>query len=143
MLNSLFQNSKSALIFAGVVVVTALTLVGPKDGGGMLDKAVSTSKEERGKPANNAAMPGNEMSGAGSAPYTYQGNGSDLGELNGAETAMVNPPIIDPIPGRAEARMTPSDLSQEPALPPGMAPDGAPSMRNAIIPPPDAVMQPN
>lgn len=104
----------------------------------MLDKAVTTYKGERANIANNAAIMGNEMS---SELGSYSNSSNDsLRELGVAEAMMGAPEPSNPTPGRVvETRtMMLSDLSQEPALPPGMSPDGAPSMRNAIIPPPGA-----
>lgn len=62
MFGNVFQSSKSALAFAGAVVVTALMLVGSKESGGVLDKAVTTYKTERASFANNAAAVSAQMS---------------------------------------------------------------------------------
>lgn len=62
MFGNVFQSSKSALAFAGAVVVTALMLVGSKESGGVLDKAVTTYKAERTSFASNAATVSAEMS---------------------------------------------------------------------------------
>jgi hypothetical protein len=73
MFGNVFQSSKSALAFAGAVVVSALMLVGSEEKGGVLDKAVTTYKEERGNFANNAAMMSEQMSGPVIAEYDPSG----------------------------------------------------------------------
>ena len=62
MLSSVFQDSKSALAFAGSVIVCALLLVGPDDKGGVLDQAVETYVDERASIASNAAATSQQMS---------------------------------------------------------------------------------
>lgn len=62
MFGNVFQSSKSALAFAGAVVVSALMLVGSKESGGVLDKAVTTYKTERASFASNAASVSAQMS---------------------------------------------------------------------------------
>lgn len=132
MLSSIFQNSKSALAFAGSVIVCALMMVGTEDDAGVLDKTVNTIREERANIAGQAAA----MSMEWNAPETALQSPSGL-----ERSEMIDDfaPVFDqvttsnPAPGyTVESRtLTLSDLSQEPALPPGMSPDGAPSLRNA------------
>lgn len=47
MYKSLFQNSKTALLFAGVIVVSAVVMVGTPEDEGVLDKAVDRFGHER------------------------------------------------------------------------------------------------
>lgn len=109
MLNSVFQNSKSALVFAGVVVVSTLMLVGTKDGGGVLDKAVTNYKGERADMIENAARVADEMSSPVIGPYNP--NGAAQGGLPTTEFKEAAPVM----PGRVvETRsMVLSDLSQD------------------------------
>lgn len=109
MLNSVFQNSKSALVFAGVVVVSTLMLVGTKDGGGVLDKAVTNYKDERANIIENAARVGDEMSSPVIGPYNP--NEAKQGGPASAELPQAGPVM----PGRVvETRsMVLSDLSQD------------------------------
>jgi hypothetical protein len=134
MLDSVFQNSKSTLAFAGVVIVSAMMLVGSEDSGGVLEKAVVTYKAERANIANNAAAASNELSFV-EAPSgsSRQWNSAAPGESDADMAAAMpfNPsaPTVVTTSNRAMI-----DLSREPALPAGMSPEGAPSMRAALIP---------
>lgn len=142
MLNSVFQNSKSALVFAGAVVVSALMLVGPKEGGGVLDKAVTTYKDERAQVVRDAANTAYQMSSTSGGSLDGSAYGNSVIDETEALLAQQrgNAAVpADPVPGRVveTRRMMLSDLSQEPALPEGMVSGEIPSMRNAIVPPPD------
>jgi hypothetical protein len=138
MLSAIFQNSKSALAFAGSVIVCALMMVGTEDDAGVLDKTVNTIRQERANIAGQAAA----MSMEWNAPETALETPSGL-----EQTEMIDDfvPVFDqmttshPAPGYTvgSRTLTLSDLSQEPALPPGMSPEGAPSLRNARNAQPD------
>lgn len=132
MLSSIFQNSKSALAFAGSVSVCALMMVGTEDDAGMLDKTVNTIKEERANIAGQAAA----MSMEWSAPETALEPPSGLEQ---SEMSDDFAPVFDqvttsnPVPGyTVESRtLTLSDLTEEPVFSAGMSSEGAPSLRNA------------
>lgn len=47
MSRTLFENSKAALVFAGMTIVGALAMVGTEDGGGALDKTVDRFRQQR------------------------------------------------------------------------------------------------
>ena len=47
MLKGLLTNPKAALVFAGITIVSAIVMVGPQGGGGVLDQAVSTIGQQR------------------------------------------------------------------------------------------------
>lgn len=47
MSKSLFASSKSALVFAGMTIVGTLIIVGPKEGGGLLDSTVERFSQQR------------------------------------------------------------------------------------------------
>lgn len=113
MLNSVFQNSKSALVFAGVVVVSTLMLVGTKDGGGVLDKAVTNYKGERADMIENAARVADEMSSPVIGPYNP--NGASNGAAQGGPASPEFKEAAPVMPGRVvETRsMVLSDLSQD------------------------------
>lgn len=59
---NVFQSSKSALIFAGAVILTTLVLVGPDEGGGVLGSVAETHSNERGRIAYDAAAASQELS---------------------------------------------------------------------------------
>jgi hypothetical protein len=75
MLASIFQNSKSALAFAASVIVCALMLVGPKESGGVLDKAVETYKDERANIARDTGNMNAQMSMPQIADYKPAASG--------------------------------------------------------------------
>lgn len=86
MLASIFQNSKSALAFAASVIVCALMLVGPKESGGVLDKAVETYKDERANIASDAANMSAQMSMPQIADYNPAASGMEE-PLEGGDSA--------------------------------------------------------
>lgn len=47
MSRTVFENSKAALVFAGMTIVGALAMVGTEDGGGALDKTVDSFRQQR------------------------------------------------------------------------------------------------
>jgi hypothetical protein len=47
MSKGLLTNPKAALVFAGITIVSAIVMVGPQGGGGVLDQAVSTIGQQR------------------------------------------------------------------------------------------------
>jgi hypothetical protein len=102
MLASIFQNSKSALAFAASVIVCALMLVGPKESGGVLDKAVETYKDERANIARDAANMGAQMSMPQIADYNPQASGLEE-PLDGGDSA----PDYD-APGSRVVRISPA-----------------------------------
>lgn len=102
MLASIFQNSKSALAFAASVIVCALMLVGPKESGGVLDKAVETYKDERANIARDAANMGAQMSMPQIADYNPQASGLEE-PLEGGDSA----PDYD-APGSRVVRISPA-----------------------------------
>lgn len=59
---NVFQSSKSALIFAGSVILTSLVLIGPKEGGGVLGSVAESYNDERGRIADSAAAASQELS---------------------------------------------------------------------------------
>ncbi|ODS94827.1 MAG: hypothetical protein ABS49_11430 [Erythrobacter sp. SCN 62-14] len=59
---NVFQSSKSALIFAGSVIVTTLVLVGPGEGNGVLDTVSKGYLGERERIAEGAAAASSELS---------------------------------------------------------------------------------
>jgi hypothetical protein len=59
---NIFQSSKSALIFAGSVILTTLVLVGPKEGSGVLGSATQGYLGERERIIEGAAAMSNELS---------------------------------------------------------------------------------
>lgn len=88
MLASIFQNSKSALAFAASVIVCAMLLIGPKENGGVLDKAVNTYKDERANIANNAAIMSQQMSEPVIGDYQPQASGLEE-PAYGADVAIL------------------------------------------------------
>lgn len=105
MLASIFQNSKSALAFAACVIVCALMLIGPKESGGVLNKAVDTYKDERATIVNNAAMMSQQMSEPIIGDYSPQSSGLEE-PINGADVAIMPSPSantqvirLDPVTG--------------------------------------------
>jgi hypothetical protein len=116
MLSSIFQNSKSALIFAASVIVCALMLIGPKESGGVLDKAVNTYKDERANFANNAAMMSEQMSAPVIGDYKSQVSGLEE-SANGADMPMASASTstrvirLDPETGAQLGEVAPPPLS--------------------------------
>jgi hypothetical protein len=47
MSKGLLSNPKAALVFAGITIVSAIVMVGPQGGGGVLDQAVGTIGQQR------------------------------------------------------------------------------------------------
>jgi hypothetical protein len=47
MSKGLLTNPKAALVFAGITIVSAIVMVGPQGGGGVLDQAVGTIGQQR------------------------------------------------------------------------------------------------
>lgn len=59
---NVFQSSKSALIFAGSVILATLVLVGPDEGGGVLGSVAETHGNQRERIAYDAAAASQELS---------------------------------------------------------------------------------
>lgn len=102
MLASIFKDSKSALAFAASIIVCALMLVGPKENGGVLDRAVSTYKDERANIASNAAMMSEQMSTPVVGDYKPQASGLEEpgNGFGAAETGAAAPSKVirlDPV----------------------------------------------
>ncbi len=107
MIDSLFQNSKSALIFAGAVIFSALMLVGSEDSGGVLDKAVSKAKSERTSTASAPALaPSPQMSEPTRTIAGPASQPSDLGHIGGMEYG----PGGAPQEGQRAIRLDPTTL---------------------------------
>jgi hypothetical protein len=119
MLASIFQNSKSALAFAASVIVCALMLVGPKESGGVLDKAVETYKDERANIARDAANMGAQMSMPQIADYNPQASGLEE-PLDGGDSA----PDYD-APGSRVVRISPATGQSTGLMPSPLAGDDA------------------
>lgn len=47
MSKTLFANSKTAIAFAGITIIGAVVMIGPQDGGGVLDRAIDTYGMQR------------------------------------------------------------------------------------------------
>ncbi|MFN3990741.1 MAG: hypothetical protein ACK4IS_10835 [Erythrobacter sp.] len=101
MLASIFKDSKSALAFAASIIVCALLLIGPKDNGGLLDRTVSSYKEERAHIVQNAAMTSAQMSTPSVGDYKPQASGLEEPDngFEAAASAAAEPKVIrlDPV----------------------------------------------
>lgn len=62
MSKTLFANSKAALVFAATTIVGALVMVGPGEGGGVLDATVDRLAQERESIAEEARIVSEERS---------------------------------------------------------------------------------
>lgn len=129
MLRFLFQNSRIALAFVVLTVLAAVAMIGPRDNGGLVTRAVSLSEGRRGllasdgavQAANQVAAPPSVFGeynpqGDGSPPPAAVPSGTGNGSGGGgtfnpmtapmAPGAVVAPPgAVDPIiPDTAEAQ---------------------------------------
>jgi hypothetical protein len=116
MSKSLFASSKSALVFAGITIAGALMMVGPGEGGGLLDKTVDRFAQERTNIAEEARVvseqhteviepidPAAGWGGTGSAVF---------GEYNPEETATTeeagqNPSPVSPFAATSRPKQAP------------------------------------
>lgn len=132
MLASIFKDSKSALAFAASVIVCAIMLIGPKESGGVLDKAVTTYKDEG---SSNAPGNGANMNAPTETPLI----GDYQPEVSGLEEAVAGAPVdpaaptapskvlrIDPVTGRPIGEMAPPPPPRPDASQPGAV--GSPSV---------------
>jgi hypothetical protein len=62
MSKSLLTNPKAALVFAGMTILSAVVIVGPQGGGGVLDQAVGTVDQKRGTVVEKARIRPKERS---------------------------------------------------------------------------------
>lgn len=105
MSKTLFENSKAALVFAGMTIVCALVMVGTEDGGGVLDRTLNRFGQQREAVVEEAHTfskehteviepldPASGWGGTGGAvfgEYTEEAVTRELGD----EAAPVAPPV--------------------------------------------------
>jgi len=92
MYKTLFQNSKAALLFAGMIIVGAVTMVGTPDDEGVLDKAVDRFGEERETIVEDAREFAESQSVADEVMDPDAGWGSSAGSEFGDYQSEDSPP---------------------------------------------------
>jgi len=100
-----FQNRKVALVFAGMTLFSAISMIGTKEEGGTLTKAVDLIEARRGTLAGDA-QPGAEAQRSGGARPVHP---PVFGDYDPAE---VDPPEM-PSPTRQDAQRVGTGASPE------------------------------
>jgi hypothetical protein len=147
MLDNIFQNSKAAMGFGALVIVAALVLIGPDEGGGVMGLANnSPSEEAKGEPAVAGTAPNSIQQvddfdfGNDQASDTQSWNNSSNSDAVDGATPWDNPSVDHGVDQSGSTRQSfgvsaaasgAGSSSGEPALPPGMPRQGAPSLQNA------------
>jgi hypothetical protein len=147
MLDNIFQNSKAAIGFGALVIVAALVLIGPEDGGGVMGIANSSpSDEAKGEPVAAAKAPDNIQQvddfdfGPDQASDGQSWNYSSNSDAIDGATPWDNPSTDHGVGRSGSTQQSVNGGASsgarssggEPAIPSGMPREGAPSLRNAV-----------